>query len=335
MNCCVAEGGDLYECCEASAPFSWRYSMNECDSVAHKTPEPTPAEPSCKGDYSACQGCSGEQCTYCAAMEDIKCCLSTGADSLASDIGRVGLLQSCCDASAPFSWRYNDECQALVDDDDDDDDDDTATQPPTVTPEVEWRLGDAGDSCDETCEEDGLACAEDYLEESNAQLDFMDVLGPLGLGCTSVRGPKPNYAAPYVNHKGKCFVKQQTSTYSCSKSGSTKRRVCACSVRKHASSSGRFVASARVTPVGAGLSFVAVLALGAVGMRAANRKRALLPTTVTTGDGAEAAANPRARKLRNPMKNPKQFAPKTNAFSAPGAPAGGAGGQLELEYTTN
>ncbi|KAH8049308.1 N,N-dimethylaniline monooxygenase [Aureococcus anophagefferens] len=48
--------------------------MNECDSVAHKTPEPTPAEPSCKGDYSACQGCSGEQCTYCAAMEDIKCC---------------------------------------------------------------------------------------------------------------------------------------------------------------------------------------------------------------------------------------------------------------------
>lgn len=74
---------------------------------------------------------------------------------------------------------------------------------------------------------------------------------------------------------------------------------------------------------------------GAVGMRAANRKRALLPTTVTTGDGAEAAANPRARKLRNPMKNPKQFAPKTNAFSAPGAPAGGAGGQLELEYTTN
>ncbi|KAH8064325.1 N,N-dimethylaniline monooxygenase [Aureococcus anophagefferens] len=35
--------------------------MNECDSVAHKTPEPTPAEPSCKGDYSACQGCSGEQ----------------------------------------------------------------------------------------------------------------------------------------------------------------------------------------------------------------------------------------------------------------------------------
>ena len=335
VNCCVAEGGDLYECCEASAPFSWRYSMNECDSVAHKTPEPTPAEPSCKGDYSACQGCSGEQCTYCAAMEDIKCCLSTGADSLASDIGRVGLLQSCCDASAPFSWRYNDECQALVDDDDDDDDDDTATQPPTVTPEVEWRLGDAGDSCDETCEEDGLACAEDYLEESNAQLDFMDVLGPLGLGCTSVRGPKPNYAAPYVNHKGKCFVKQQTSTYSCSKSGSTKRRVCACSVRKHASSSGRFVASARVTPVGAGLSFVAVLALGAVGMRAANRKRALLPTTVTTGDGAEAAANPRARKLRNPMKNPKQFAPKTNAFSAPGAPAGGAGGQLELEYTTN
>jgi len=123
----------------------------------------------------------------------------------------------------------------------------------------------------------------------------------------------------------------QASTYSCSKSGSTKRRVCACSVRKHASSSGRFVASARVTPVGAGLSFVAVLALGAVGMRAANRKRALLPTTVTTGDGAEAAANPRARKLRNP----KQFAPKTNAFSAPGAPAGGAGGQLELEYTTN
>ena len=252
VNCCVAEGGDLYECCEASAPFSWSLASRKCASVAHKTPAPTPAEPSCKGDYSACQGCGGEQCTYCAAMEDIKCCLSTGADSLASDIGRVGLLQSCCDASAPFSWRYNDECQALVDDDDDDDDD-TATQPPTVTPEVEWRLGDAGDSCDETCEDDGLACAEDYLEDSNAQLDFMDVLGPLGLGCTSVRGPKPNYAAPYVNHKGKCFTKLQTSTYSCSKSGSTKRRVCACSVRKHASSSGRFVASARVTPVGAGL----------------------------------------------------------------------------------
>ncbi|KAH8072283.1 N,N-dimethylaniline monooxygenase [Aureococcus anophagefferens] len=104
VNCCVAEGGDLYECCEASAPFSWRYSMNECDSVAHKTPEPTPAEPSCKGDYSACQGCGGEQCTYCSAEQDVNCCVAEGGD-----------LYECCEASAPFSWRYSmNECDSVA-----------------------------------------------------------------------------------------------------------------------------------------------------------------------------------------------------------------------------
>ncbi|KAH8050666.1 N,N-dimethylaniline monooxygenase [Aureococcus anophagefferens] len=102
VNCCVAEGGDLYECCEASAPFSWRYSMNECDSVAHKTPEPTPAEPSCKGDYSACQGCGGEQCTYCSAEQDVNCCVAEGGD-----------LYECCGVG-PFSWRYSmNECDSV------------------------------------------------------------------------------------------------------------------------------------------------------------------------------------------------------------------------------
>ena len=344
-HCCFwSKTGDACQCDAPAAPDSFcGTSADQCalcggatwcaddEDPAEPAPTPKPTEPkeSCRGDYSACQGCSGEQCTYCSAEQDVNCCVSEGGD-----------LYECCEASAPFSWRYSmNECASVADktpeptpeaeeeddddDDDDDDDFDGATLPPTLAPEIEWRVGAEGESCDATCSSDGLECSEDHLEDSNAQLDFMDVLGPVGQGCTAFKGPKQNKAAPYINHKGKCFTKSQASVFSCSQAGSNgKRRLCACSpARRHRSSSNRVVASARMSPIGAGVGFVAVGLLGIVGMRAARGHKAPAQTTVALPDDVEAA--------RKPTATVGKWVPKTGAMSAPD----GHVDHLDIEYT--
>ena len=150
-------------------------------------------------------------------------------------------------------------------------------------------------------------------------MDFMAV----GLGCTAFKGPKQNKAAPYINHKGKCFTKSQASVFSCSQAGSNgKRRLCACSAaRRHHSSSNRVVASARMSPIGAGVGFVAVGLLGIVGMRAARGHKAPAQTTVALPDDVEAA--------RKPTATVGKWVPKTGAMSAPD----GHVDHLDIEYT--
>ena len=64
----------------------------------------TACKGTCIDDYSACEGCQGEQCTYCRAQQDIECCLSEGGD-----------LNDCCEASAPYSWNYKlNDCEPVV-----------------------------------------------------------------------------------------------------------------------------------------------------------------------------------------------------------------------------
>jgi len=310
VNCCVAEGGDLYECCEASAPFSWRYSMNECASVADQTPQPTPKE-TCKGDYSACNGCQGQQCTYCRAEEDIKCCVAEGGDAT-----------DCCANSSPFEW-VSDLCPTA-----DDDDDDDGTVAPTATPKTEWRVGALGESCDATCEGVGLSCSEDYLKESNPEFDFVSMMEELtGEACKAIKGPKQNKAAPYINTKGKCMLKDSSSTFTCEQASSTKQRVCACSRVNHVSRSSRFMAAARMGPVSGGVGLLSALVVGGLVARHVRKGKGATEQQPRVTDDIEADLKPegwqpvgkKAPKARAFLED--AFAAKTNEMSAPAATA--------------